>query len=368
MEKVQATGLVESIIMEEGMKKPEYFIGIDVASQSFYAAAGEVIENDWRLVLKPGQFENEYDSLPKFLGWLQQNQFKPENVVICMEATGVYNEVLAHFLVANGYQVAIQPPLEVKRAFKPVGHKTDSVDSSQIAEYAYRFFDELRIWAPREQVLEQIKTLLATREQFCLQKTAHMNALKALQRKFVRTPLAEKLHENTITRLKADIGAIEQEIERLIDQDPTYRQLVGLMMTIPGVGFLLASHLLVTFQSSPQPFNPKALSAFIGICPYQRQSGSSIRGASTSRHYGPPGLRRLLYLAAMSVRTHHPYFRQYFLRKVELGKSKKLVINNIANKLLRIICAVLRTQTPFILGYRSIHPQLLNLKQPLTMS
>jgi transposase len=285
-----------------------------------------------------------------------------------MEATGVYNEVLAHCLVANGYAVAIQPPLEVKRAFKPVGHKTDPVDSKQIAEYAYRFFDELRLWTPHERILEQIKTLLTTREQFCMQKTAHLNALKALQRKYVHTPLAEKLHEDTINRLKSDITAIEREIEHLINQDPTYRQLVGLMMSVPGVGLLLASHLLIACQSSPQPYNPKALSAFIGICPYQNQSGTSVRGAATSRHYGPPGLRRLLYLAAMSVRMHHPYFRHYFIRKVQQGKPKKLVINNIANKLLRIVCAVLRTQTPFIIGYQSIHPQLLNLKQPLTTS
>ena len=350
------------------MQRPEYYVGIDVASIDFYASIGQLLEQDWKIIHKPTRFDNDYDSLPKFLHWLQQNQIQPENSVVCMEATGVYNEVLAHFLVANGYSVAIQPPLEVKKAFHPVGHKTDPVDSRQITEYAYRFFDQLRLWTPREHILEQIKTLLTTREQFSLQKTAHMNALKALQRKVVHTPLAEKLHEDTIVRLKADIKAIECEIERLIDQDPTYRQLIGLMMTIPGVGLLLASHLLVTFQSSPQPYNPRALSAFIGICPYQHESGTSIKGATTSRHYGPPGLRRLLYLAALSARTHHPYFRHYFFRKVQQGKNKKLVINNIANKLLRIVCAVLRTQTPFILGYRSIHPHLLDLKQPLTLS
>lgn len=350
------------------MKRPEYFVGIDVASKDFYASGGKLINNEWQLFIKPMRFNNDYDGLPKFLMWMQENHLQPANAVICMEATGVYSELLAHFLVVNGYPLAIEPPLQVKRAFKPIGHKTDAVDSSQITEYAYRFFDELHFWAPREQVLEQIKTLLATREQFCMQKTAHINALKALLRKVVRTPLAEKLHEDTITQLKADIKAIEVEIERLINQDPTYRQMVGLMMSIPGVGLLLASHLLVTIQCSPQPYNPKALSAFIGICPYQHQSGSSVRGSATSRHYGPPGLRRLLYLAAMSVRMHHPFFRQYFVRKVQQGKPKKVVINNIANKLLKIICAVVRTQTAFIPGYRSVHPQLLDLKQPLTVS
>ncbi len=105
-----------------------------------------------------------------------------------MEATGVYSEVLAHFLAANGYPVAIEPPLKVKRAFKPAGHKSDPVDSPQIAEYAYRFWDELSLWNPRAEILEQIKTLLTTREQFVVQRTGHQNALQALQRKRVRTP------------------------------------------------------------------------------------------------------------------------------------------------------------------------------------
>lgn len=342
------------------MEKPEYYVGIDIASTSFCAAMGKAIKDDWRLLEKPKKFENEYDSLPQFLAWLQQNQIRPQNAIVCMEATGVYNELLAHFLVANGYALAIQPPLEVQRAFKPVGHKSDPVDSGQIAEYAYRFFDELHLWRPRAEMLEQIKTLLVTREQLSKQKSAHLNALRALQRKVVHTPLAEQVHEKEINQLKLHIRAIELEIEHLIDQDPTYRQFVGLLMTIPGVGLLLAANLLVTFQSNPQCFQPKSLAAFIGICPYQHQSGSSVHGATTSRHYGPPALRRLLFLAALSVRTHQSQFRLYFYRKLQEAKPKKLIINNIENKLLKIICAVIRTQTPFIVGYRSVHPQLLS--------
>jgi len=350
------------------MQKPEYFVGIDVASISFYAAVGKAKDGSWNLITNPHKFENEYDSMPRFLSWGQQQQINSQNAVICMEATGVYNEVLAHFLVANGYAIAIQPPLEVKRAFKPVGHKTDPVDSAQIAEYAYRFLDELRYWKPRAELLEQIKTLLATREQLCAQKTAHLNTLKALQRKVVRTPLAEQVLEKEESQLKLHIREIEKEIERLIDQDPTYRNFVGLILTIPGVGLLLAANLLVTYQANPQYFHPKSLAAFIGICPFQHQSGTSVLAHSTSRHYGPPALRRLLFLAAMSVRMHHPQFRLYFSRKILEGKSKKLIINNIANKLLKIICAVVRTQTPFIYGYRSVIPQKLILNNALTMS
>ena len=68
---------------------------------------------------------------------------------------------------------------------------------------------------------------------------------------------------------------------------------------------------------------------------------------------------KLLFLAALLISMHNPQFRIYFLRKVQEGKPKQLVINNIANKLLKVIVAVVRTQTAFIPNYRSVNPGLL---------
>jgi transposase len=342
------------------MNKPRYYVGIDVASATFTSAVGSMGEK-WQVVVKPAQFANEYDSFPKYLKWLQEHGVKPDNSVICMEATGVYNEVLAHFLVANQYTLAIEPPLKVKRAFHPEGHKSDPVDSCQISEYAYRFWDELSPWAPRQELLEQIKTLLTTREQFVVEKTGHQNALIALKRKVTRTPLAEKMHEKAITELKEHIHQLEEEIRRLIDQDPDFRNTVALLISIPGVGLLLAAHMLVAIQSTPVPLSPKSLAAFIGICPYDDSSGTSVHHHPTSRHYGPPGLRKLLFLASLSISMHNRQFRTYFLRKVQEGKPKHLVINNIANKLLKVMVAVVRTQTAFIANYRSVNPGLLKM-------
>ena len=338
------------------MKAPENFVGIDVASLSFTAAVGKT---PWQLVIRPAEFANDFDSFPKFLHWLQQHNLQPDNAVLCMEATGVYSEALAYFVHANGYRIAVEPPLKVKRAFDTSGHKSDAVDSRQIAEYACRYFDELAFWQPKADILEQIKVLLTTREQFSAQLTAHRNALKTLQRKVVVTPLAEQLHQDNITQLKNHIKSIEEEIRRLIDQDPTYRQMVSLLMSIPGVGLLLAAQMLVIVENSPEPASAKSLAAYIGICPYEHLSGTSVFKRSSSRHYGPATVRKLLYLASMSVRTHQAPFREYFLRKVAEGKSKQLVLNNIANKLLKIMCAVLRTQTPYIPNYRSVNPMLL---------
>jgi len=352
---------------EEEMNRPEFYVGIDVGSATFFVSIGQLEgETNWKIVAKPTTFENVFDSFSQFRYWLETNKALPNNCIVCMEATGVYGEALAYFLVSNQYRLVIEAPLKVKRAFDPEGHKNDSVDSRQIAEYAYRFFDELRYWQPKDVSIEQIKTLLTLREQLVIQKTGHKNANNIIKRKVVRTPLAENVHETTIKTLEDHIKLIDKEIQRLIDEDPASKELQKLLETVPGIGKTLATFLVVTMHSAPEPLNHKALAAYIGICPYEDSSGSSRHNKATSRHYGPSAMRRLIHLAAMSVRQHCPLYQHYFIRKVAQGKEKKLVINNIANKLLKMACAIARTKTPYIPGYRSIHPQ--RLKQPLKIS
>ena len=96
-----------------------------------------------------------------------------------------------------------------------------------------------------------------------------------------------------------------------------------------------------------------------GIVPYQHQSGTSVSKRAKIRHFGPGPSRKILQLAAQSVATHDITFRGYYLRKLAQGKAKALVLNNIANKLLKVACAILRNNTRYIKEHRSIHPMYL---------
>ena len=306
------------------------------------------------MVLKPQTFENTEDGYQAFLEWLASHPVpaKPQSVV-CMEVTGVYSEGLAYFLFAKNYRVAVQSPLEVQRTFKPNRPKTDAVDSLQIAEYAYRHLDKLSFWQPGNEILEQIKALLATHEHFVSQNVAHKNALQAIQRKLVRTPFAEQAHSQMIEQFKKQIDAIDREIRRLIESDPTFKEMLLLLLSVPGVGLLLAAHLILLTQLSRQH---KQLASHWGISPYEHSSGSSVFGHATSRHFGPAPIRKLLYLASCSVCTDQPQFQSYFVRKTSEGKPAKVVLNNIANKLIKISCAVLLTKTAFIKHYHAVQP------------
>lgn len=326
------------------------FVGIDIASASLMACVGTA---PWKLTVKPVKFENDEDGFVSFLGWLKEHNLQAETTVVCMEATGVYGEGLAYFLHASGYTVAVEPPLNIQRKFPVNGSKTDELDCQYIAEYACRYEDKLSFWQPRAELLEQVKVLLTTRQHFSVQLTGHKNALHAVNRKKVSSELAKQVHQNMLEQIAKSIKAIDKEIRRLIESDPTFKQTLLLLLSVPGIGLQLAAHLLIVMQET---LDPKALAAFIGICPIQHESGSSVFAAPTSRHYGPSVLRKLLYLAACSVRTHKKQFQHYFFRKLAEGKHKKLILNNIQNKILKIACAVVRSNQPYIPNYVAVNP------------
>lgn len=327
-----------------------FFVGVDIASASFTGCVGTV---PWKLMVKPVRFDNHEDGFASFLGWLQAHSLVAKNTVVCMEATGVYSEGLAYFLSTNGYTVAVEPPLNIQRKFPAHASKADDLDCQYIAEYACRYEDKLSLWKPRAEILEQVKVLLTTRQHFSVQLTGHKNALHAINRKKVASELAKQVHHHMIEQIAKSIKDIDKEIRRLIDSDPTFKQTLLLLLSVPGIGLQLAAHLLIVMQET---LDPRMLAAFVGICPIKHESGTSVFSTPTSRHYGPPVLRKLLYLAACSVRTHKKQFQHYFLRKVAQGKHKKLVLNNIQNKLLKIACAVVRSNQPYIPNYVSVNP------------
>ena len=337
------------------MNRPEYFIGIDIASETFTVSGLTTPEE----FVMPGEtIPNTPEGFSEFVTGLEAQRITPENSILVMEATGVYGEQLSYFLHAKGFKVSVEPPNTVKKAFFSK-RKNDTVDSQQIAEYGYRFFDKLHFWKPKVDLLEQMRTLLTTREQFTKQCTANQNALRALKRKVVQTPLAIQLLEEHIERLRANIKAIDKAIKALMGQDPSLKEKGQLADKVPGVGLLLTANLMVITSGFSEHVNPKSLAAFVGICPYEHESGISVKRKPTSDRHGTGRLRKLLYLAALSVRTHDQQFKKYFYRKIAEGKPKRLVLNNIANRLLRIICATINSGTPFIENYRAVNPALL---------
>lgn len=337
---------------------PQIYVGIDPAAESFTAA---LYAPTLASTPAPRSFPNTAEGIAAFAQWLQSLELLPEQVQIGIENTGVYAEALCYQLHERGYRLSLLDPRKVWKAFGDGQPKSDPLDSRKIAEYAFRYADQLRLWQPQEVIVEQVRVLLSTREQLVQQKTATQNTRSTLARKVIQTPAANRALDATLTLLKAQIDALEEELKRLIRSQPTLLQGATLLMSAPGVSWLLSAHFLVLTRGFRELPRYRTLAQYLGLSPNEHTSGTSVRKRPRSRRYGPSTARKLLHLAARSLRTHDREARHYFLRKTGEGKPKALVLNNIANQLLKRLCAILRTRTPYIPGYRSVDPRQLAL-------
>ena len=155
------------------------------------------------------------------------------------------------------------------------------------------------------------------------------------------------------------IKYLDKEIEVLINSEPEYRQIIENLKTVPGVGNMLAVHMMVVTEGFESHLNAKELGSYLGIVPLPYESGKSVRRRTSSSGVGPSVLRKLLYLSSMTSRRYDEEMKKYFFRKVGEGKSKRLVLNNIANKLVKILVALIISKKPYIKNFLSINPKLL---------
>lgn len=339
------------------MKQPKYSIGIDISSERFTVCASS---KPGISIKDPEDYDNELNGFKQLTAWFKSLNMEASDMIICMEATGVYGELLCHYLYDHGYRVTVESPLKVKRAFKIDGHKTDAVDSLQIAEYAIRFYDSLNTWEPREAIVEKVKVMITTRELLVRHRTAEKNAKTALKRKKVVPISAILVLEKGIESLTNNILTLEKNMCDLINSHPQMRQIVDILKTVPGVQELLAANILVLTNGFKQEKTGKQLASYLRLAPLRYESGKSVYRKPKSPKHGPAIPRKLLHLAARSITTHNPKFRKYYLQKETEGKDKYLIYNNVANKLLKMMCAMIRDQKPYSDEYISVNPKYLN--------
>ncbi len=331
-----------------------YHIGIDVSKDSFDAAA---FTSTSEPCFGLGAFNNTKKGIAKFHKHLKTQNIMTNNSIFCIEVTGVYSELLCYQLHKFGYQVCYETPLKVKRAFKIKAHKTDSVDAQQIAEYAFRYCDQMIRWHPKAKLIKHLDSWLVLREQLVKQQTAIRNFNKSIDKKIDSAPMACKMGKDILEYLQNNIKQIEDQMNDLVLKDKKLAEKVEILTSIPGIGKLTAINLAALLTDKPELSNYKKAAAYIGICPYRCESGTSLRKPARISHLGPTRLRKLLHLCARSACVHKDPYKSYYQRKLKNGKPKKLAINNVANKLLRVACALIESNKPFIENYQPSHPK-----------
>ena len=91
----------------------------------------------------------------------------------------------------------------------------------------------------------------------------------------------------------------------------------------------------------------KQYSAFIGLNPVMRESGSSVRGRSRLSKTGNAKIRAKLYMAAIVAIQHNPDIKQQYERLLRKGKTKMAALCAAMRKLVQICFGVLKHQNSY---------------------
>jgi transposase len=140
-------------------------------------------------------------------------------------------------------------------------------------------------------------------------------------------------------------------IRHFCQTDPELAQCIRYLMTVPGIGWIVASQLLARIGDWRELQNVRQLAGFLGVVPTERSTGEAItRGSIT--HTGDGHLRSKLIQAAWSAIRQDGELREFYravYRSHPRDRAARVAIVAVARKLTTRIAAVLRQQRPYVM-------------------
>lgn len=316
----------------------ERWVGIDVAKSKL-----DVALLDERGKVKSHVFANDAKGHAALVAWLGQRGGSPRHMRLCMEATGCYSEALAISLVDAGWYVSVVNPARIKGFGQGelVRNKTDRADAALLARFGQALRPEP--WVAPSVEVRQLRALV---DRLHSLKGMHQQEANRLEAAMNQTGMRESIQSH-MQWLQASIKQLERQIDDHIDGHPQLRADAKLITSIPGVGNTTAAKVMAYLGDVRRFKNAKAVSAFIGVTPRLKLSGSSVRGRSMISRSGHATIRHALYMPALVALKHNAIVKTFGARLKAGGLPPKAVVAACMHKLVHLIYGILKSDTAF---------------------
>jgi transposase len=264
-----------------------------------------------------------------------------------------------------GWDVELADAARAK-ALAPLAAKTDKIDARVLAELARRDLVPA-IWLPDPSVRAERE-----RARFRLHLVKHRTALKNRIHSTLATfghpvPVADlfgvagrellgrlELPEPWATTLGRSLDMVDDLDRRIAGCERELRAMgadhpsVPLLVTVPGISWVLGYTIASEIGDIGRFASPKHLAGYTGLCPRVYQSGETDRRGRLTKA-GPKYLRWALIEAAIHAARHERYAAKYDRTKRRLGKQRgsRIARVELARELATAIWHMLTRQEPF---------------------
>lgn len=335
----------------KGMKK--IFIGIDFSKEKFDATLLQAEGVEERAGSEHKVFDNKAVGFRRLVKWVKSCSGESDTALwlFCGENTGGYSRALCDYLYGTGYDMWLENALVIRRSLPLQRMKSDRADSLAIARYAMRNYDHMRLYKPLGRNLERLRELFLYRHDLVRHRTAltvRRGEKKLTQQKSDVSRFMAASSRHLISECSKAIAECDRRIREIIAGDDELRRNFEIVTSVPGVGTQNAVCLMVyTDNFTRFGHDSRKMACYYGVAPFARQSGTSVH---TQPHVSPMAnrlIKALLTQAALAAVNFSPKMEAYYHRMLQAGKKKPVALNNVKNKLLHVITAMVRKQEKY---------------------
>jgi transposase len=309
-------------------KVMKQYIGVDVGKFELDLYDGD----------KYFKFKNSAEGIKELI--TQLGTENRNNLFVIFEATGGYEQMLGELLAESNIKFKRVHPNKVRHYAKSLGSlaKTDKLDAKLLM-----MFGEGHALEQADKLLgketAELKALLVRREQLLDEKTREINRIDKIVNQVVKKSL-----ERHLEWLETEIKQLEKQTKDFFKQTPALQETVKLYESIKGVGFLTAAY-LVTHLPELGKIEHAQLTALVGLAPMNADSGK--KKGKRSIQAGRAGIRKVLYMAALSAVRYNKDIRAFYTRLRSKGKLFKVSIAAAMRKLIIMANSVAKRGTPW---------------------
>jgi transposase len=304
----------------------ESFVGIDVAKETC------------EVCIRPDNIRKSFANDEQGRVEMARLLAETQPVLIILESSGGYEIPVVEVLAVRELKVAVINPRQVRDFAKATGKlaKTDSIDAETIARFAEVIRPEVRPLKDRD--AQQLQAFIARRRQLVQMLTEEKNRLP------IASSWTKPDIETHIEWLTDCINKVGKDISALIKKTPLWKEKEDLLRTFKGIGPVNACTLLARLPELGQ-LDRKKIAALVGLAPINRDSGK-YRGRRTI-FGGRADVRAALYMATLSAISHNAVIKAFYERLIHAGKLPKVALTACMHKILIILNAMVRTNTPW---------------------
>ena len=338
------------------MKK--LFVGIDFSKEKIDVAiifAEGLTETSMRV---SNEFKNSVSGYKQLVKWVEEssNETEPSLWLFCGENTGDYSKPLCNFLYGRGFDMWLENAKSIKDASGIRRLKSDRADANMIAEYAMRNYDKAIMYEPLSESLAQLRELFLYRQMVvrhrCSFQVRRGEKRLTMEKSSVKTMISQS-GRHIVSELNKEIEKIDRRIAELIDSDDELAQVFNIVTSIPGIGTQNAVCLMVYTDNFRRfNFDSRKIACYYGIAPFGRDSGTSVHTDPHVHYMANRQIKAMLSQAALSAARFNPVIASYYSRLIAKGKKRQIVLNNVKNKLVHIVTAMVRNKQLFDKDYK----------------